>query len=48
MFILMLKKMEEGWYGLFFAIYFRFAGNPSTIDAKRGDHILQADLNEAG
>ena len=24
--------------------YFRFARNPSRVDAKRGDHFLQADL----
>jgi len=27
--------------------YFRVARNPSKIDVKRGDHCLQADLNEA-
>ncbi|HEY6272246.1 MAG TPA: hypothetical protein VIX19_09665, partial [Terriglobales bacterium] len=27
--------------------YFRVARNPSGIDAKRADHFLQADLNEA-
>src|ERR1700730_5408542 len=26
---------------------FRFARHPSKADAKRGDHFLQADLNEA-
>ena len=28
--------------------YFRMLSNPSRIDAKRGDHFLEADLNEAG
>jgi len=27
--------------------YFRMLSNPSRIDANRGDHFLEPDLNEA-
>jgi len=27
--------------------YFRMLSNPSRIDAKRGDHFLEPDLNDA-